>query len=409
MSENAINNKAMNTGKRKRFHEHGAQNDIKYRGPISYFGFQVLGWLCIVTGIAIVMMKLSIKVNPDMNARFETLVGILEYIPPMSLPFLLIADFSKILNNEEGYKKQIMRNGLAMAGIFVLFNAFFYRYIVGSLKLITVEPEQVMPMLTDMMYLATHYGFMAFNIFVDLFLCTMFMFFLNYRPAKFFTGGKLYLFRAFAILPIAYEIASMVLKAECAQMKIELPVWTFPLLTVKPPMTFFVFVLMALFIKFREMRYCRHGRTHEDYEAFLKTNRNSLHFSIFLTVMLVIAGIADIIILILMAVKQAGSFEALQKIIDTAQEFYPIADAIGFGRSWPLILVAPIMLLYSYTRKPKFPQFAILIPVVAIVLIVFVVIQGGYQILNVANIPRISYLEVKKNITETIQMLMELE
>ena len=86
MSENAINNKAMNTGKRKRFHEHGAQNDIKYRGPISDFGFQVLGWLCIVTGIAIVMMKLSIKVNPDMNARFETLVGILEYIPPMSLP-----------------------------------------------------------------------------------------------------------------------------------------------------------------------------------------------------------------------------------------------------------------------------------------------------------------------------------
>ena len=409
MSESTIQNEATKPRRRFKFHEHGAHNDIKYRGPISYFGFQVLGWLCIVMGVVIVMMKLSIKVNPDMNARFESIGNILSYLPPMSLPFLLIANFSKILNNEEGYKKQIMRNGLAMAGIFLLFNLFFYRYIVGSLKLLTVEPNQVMPMVTDMMYLATHYGFLAFNIFVDLFLCTMFMFFLNYRPTKFFTGGKLYLFRAFAILPIAYEIASLALKAACAEMKIELPVWTFPLLTVKPPMTFFVFVLMSLFIKFRELRYCRHGRTHEDYEAFLKTNRNSLHFSIFLTVILIIAGIADLIILLLMAVKQAGSVEALEKIIDTAQEFYPIADAIGFGRSWPLILVAPIMLLYSYTRKPKFPQFSILIPVVSIVLIVFVVIQGGFQILNVAKITRINYLEIRKNIMETVQLLMAME
>ena len=121
----------------------------------------------------------------------------------------------------------------AWLGIFVLFNALFYRYIVGSLKLITVEANQVMTLVIDMMYLATHYGFIACNIFIDLFLCTLFMFFLNYRPTKFFTGGKLYLFRAFAILPIAYEVACILLKAACAEMRIELPVWTFPLLTVK--------------------------------------------------------------------------------------------------------------------------------------------------------------------------------
>jgi hypothetical protein len=235
------------------------------------------------------------------------------------------------------------------------------------------------------------------------------MFFLNYRPTKFFTGGKLYLFRAFAILPIAYEVASILLKVACAEMRIELPVWTFPLLTVKPPMTFFVFVLMALFIKYRELRYCRHGRTHEDYEAFLKTNRNSLHFSIFLTVMLALAAIADFAIMLLMMVKQAGSVEALDSILNNAQEFYPTAVAVGFGKSWPLLLVAPIMLLYSYTRKPKYEQYGMLIPVVAIVLIVFVVIQGGYQILKVANLPRINYLEIRQTIAEAIQSLMATE
>lgn len=409
MSENTMNNEPGKTKRRLRFHEHSAKSDIKYQGPISYQGFQVLGWLCIVMGVVIVMMKLSIKVNPDMHARFDKIGDILSYIPPMSLPFLLIANFSKILNNEEGYKKQILRNGLASAGIFLLFNLFFYRYIIGSLKLLTVEPNQVMPMVTDMMYLSTHYGFMAFNIFIDLFLCTMFMFFLNYRPTKFFTGGKLYLFRAFSILPIAYEIASILLKFRCAEMKIELPVWTFPLLTVKPPMTFFVFVLMALFIKFREWRYCRHGRTHEDYEAFLKTNRNSLHFSVFLTVMLAIAAIADYSIMLAMVIKQAGSLDALTKIVDNAQEFYPNAVAIGFGKSWPLILVAPLMLLYSYTRRPKYEQYGILIPAVAIVMIVLVVIQGAFQILNIAKIPRINYLEIKKNIMEFIQTWMPTE
>ena len=151
MSEEAIKNEPMETNKRRLFHEHGAHNDIKYRGPISYQGFQVLGWLCIVMGVVVVMMKLSIKVNPEMKARLDWIGKFLVYVPPLSLPFLLIANFSRILNNEEGYKKQLLRNGLATLGIFVGFNAFFYRYIIGSLKLLTVEPNQVMPMVTDMM------------------------------------------------------------------------------------------------------------------------------------------------------------------------------------------------------------------------------------------------------------------
>ena len=393
----------------KQLHERGLYDDIWYRGPISYQGFMALGWLCIVMSVVIIMMKLGVKVNPQKMSGLQKTGEILGYLPALSVPFMLIANFSRLLNNEEGYKAQIMRNGLATAGIFVGFNAFFYHYIVGALTKITTEPNQVMPMVMDLVAMFTHYGFLCFNIFIDLFLCTLFMFFLNYRPRKVFRGNWIILFRLFAILPVGYEVGSILIKAACADGRVKLPVWSFPLLTVKPPMTFFVFVLMALFLKSRELRYCRHGNTHEDYQAFLRTNRNSLHFSIFLTVMLVIAGIADATIMIYMMIRQAGSVEAVEKLLETADEYYPIAVAIGFGKSISLMFIAPLMLLYSYTRKPKIPKLTTLIPMVGIGLIAFVVIQGAYQLLCVADIPRINYLEIKETLREIVTELMAMQ
>ena len=395
--------------RRKRLHERGLHDDIRYRGPISYQGFMALGWLCIVMSVVVIVMKLGVKANPEKMSHLNQLGDALGYLPALSVPFMLIANFSRLLNNEEGYKAQIMRNGLATAGIFVGFNAFFYHYIIGVLTKISAEPGQVMPMVMDLVTMFTHYGFLCFNIFIDLFLCTLFMFFLNYRPQRVFRGKWIILFRLFAILPVAYEVGSILIKAACADGRVTLPVWSFPLLTVKPPVTFFVFVLMVLFLKSRELRYCRHGNTHEDYEAFLKTNRNSLHFSIYLTVMLIIAGIVDAIIMIYMMIKQAGSVEALEKLMETADEYYPLAVAVGFGKSIPLMFIAPLMLLYSYTRKPKLEKVTTLIPVAGIALIAIVVIQGGYQVLCVANLPRINYVEVKETLQEIVLLMMEMQ
>ena len=394
--------------RRAKFHEHGLHDDIRYRGPLSYQSFQVLGWLCIVTSVVVIAMKLGVKVNPEMQIRYGKVSQLLENLPMLSLPFLLIANFSCILNNKEGYRSQILRNGLATLGIFLGFNVFFYHYIVGSLTLVSQESEQVMPMIMDIVNLFTHYGFLSFNIFIDLFLCTLFMFFLNYRPRKVFTGKALILFRLFAVLPVAYEAASILLKAACANGQIVLPVWSFPLLTVKPPMTFAVLVLMVIFLKFRELRFCRHGNTHEDYQVFLQTNRNSLQFSVFLTVMLVIAGIADFIIMFVMIIRQAGSLEAVEKLLEAAENYHPIAIAIGFGKSIPLMFVAPVMLLYSYTRTPKIDKVSTLIPVAGIALIAIIVIQGVFQLLCVANLPRFNYEEVKGMLVELL-MAMTIE
>lgn len=93
-------------GKRVKFHEWGAHNDIKYSGPLTFQSFQILGWTCIVVTVIMTLMKIAVKVNPSDTQRFQTISDIISYIAELSLPFLLMANFSRILNNTDGYRKR---------------------------------------------------------------------------------------------------------------------------------------------------------------------------------------------------------------------------------------------------------------------------------------------------------------
>ena len=54
---------------------------------------------------------------------------------------------------------------------------------------------------------------------------------------------------------------------------------------------------------------------------------------------------------------------------------------MGFGGSISLIFLAPLVLLFSYTRRPKNPMLDLLIPVAGIALILFVYLEGIHQLL----------------------------
>jgi len=407
--------------KRVKIHEVTAENDIRYRGPLNCQHFQLLGWLCIVAAQAAAIIALGGRLDASVGERFGGLQNVLERFADMSLPFLLIANFARILNNSEGYKIQLLKNGAAMAGIALAAVLVMYRYAVGSASYLTETREEAQQLFLFAISLSgNNYGFLCFNIFVDLFLCTLVMFFLNYRPKRFFTGKARYIFRLFALIPIAYEIASIVLKILSANKTIVLPMWVFPLLTVKPPMTFALFIALAVFVKTREWRFRRHGKTHEEYREFLKTNRNSRNFSVFLAVMLLVTSLADLVIFIgSSAIQTAVSYEdSYQSTIgekltkatgsETAltdeearamlaeqgmtEEEYNEAElqayamsgtramlAVGFGESTNLFLLAPLVLLFSYTRIPRNKQLSIYIPIAAAGLIVLVYLEGFYQ------------------------------
>ena len=392
--------------KRVRLHEQGAHNDIKYSGPLSFQSFQILGWSCIVVTVVMALMKIAMKVNPADTERFATINEIISYIAEMSLPFLLMANFARILNNTDGYRKQLLKNGGAMAALFLVFMIFFNRYVVGTVGLLLKDSKEAYPLVMTSFYGVSPKGFFAFNIFVDLFLCTLVMFFMNARPTKIFTGKKILIFRAFTLLPIAYEVFCIILKGRSAAGSIMIPSWLFPLLTVKPPMTFVVFVFLAIYIKTRELRYCRHGKTHEDYQAFLKTNRNAWSFSVFTAIVLFIAGIIDLILAILLLAGQAGSAEALDAIMSSEKAFKnTIAMSIGFGKSTCLIFFAPIVLLFNYTKIPKNKTIGVLIPLAGILLIVLIGVQGIYQLVSIAPIPKLDGAKLGEALTTVFSMM----
>lgn len=463
--------------KRVRLHETTHENDIRFRGPLTAQHFKILGWLCIAIAQVVLLLTLGGRMNAGLAERTAGWRTVLSNIANLSLPFLLIANFAQLLNTEEGYRKQLLMNGAAMAGICAAYYLVFYRYIVGGVAAFLQEPAQALPAVNEVMNIVMPYGFFAFNIFVDLFLCTLCMLFLNYQPRRVFKGKLRFIFRLMALLPIGYEVGCMVLKVRAARGLLTIPTWAYPLLTVKPPMTFALFLALAMFVKTRELRFRRHGKTHEEYAKFLQTRRNSWNFSVFLAIMLVLASIADVLVVFGFSMNEAvqsvttdietslsavgTSMEAVadgeveltlprsqpgegegeaappspgeenaEKILLTSEERealmqevvngamdeeriaasvdwgMQVASAVGFGGSAFLFYLAPLVLLFSYTRKPKYRLVDMLVPVAGIALILIVYIEGIHQLLSYLPVNKINLQELKDAVKYYAETLM---
>ncbi len=366
--------------RRKRLYEHTVEEDMTYRGPINYQGFQMIGWACIVASVVVLIINIGGHVDAGVTAKYGKVAHILDYFAELSLPFLLMANFSKVLNNADGYKKQLLKNGGAALAIFFVTIVLGNRYLVGTVQQMVVQKDQVVDMITVLFRGFNQDGFMAFNLFVDLFLCTLTMYFLNARPKRFFTGKKLILLRLMSILPIGYELLCLWLKIQATRGVIMLDLWTFPLLTVKPPMTFAFFVYMAFLISARGHRFCKHGRTYEEYQEFMLTNRNSFHLSVHLCISMVVFAAIDLVMMLVITYLQAHTIVpagADATVVNAAlDEGVRVATSVGIGQSITLAVVAPLMLLYSYNAQPKRKIISTLIPCVAIVIIFLIFMEA---------------------------------
>ena len=360
---------------KKRIYTEGRE-DIRYRGPLSYRAFKILGWLCIVLSQVVVLMRLDVRLDPSMSEVFKAPIDILSAVSKMSVPLLLIANFSLILNASEGYHRQLIRYFLTLSGVAVLSIFLYERYLVGSVSVILGSREMGESAIQLLFRMTVPSGFIAYNLFIDLFLCALLMFFMHYRPKHVFKGKSIVVFRLFSLVPILYEVASLVLKILSVRGKIALPMIVNPFLTVKPPVTFLVFIILVLYIKNRERRFLKHDRSYEDYQIFLETNRNSFHFSRFAAVVLALAGFFDLICTV-----AGGTVIVLREpeLMENMTEVIRRLNAVGISQSLNLLILSPIMLLYSYTRRHKHRFLDSFIPIVGIALIVLVYIEGLYQ------------------------------
>ncbi len=394
------NNEQATTGKvkrrRVRLYERGSHDDIKYRGPLSYRAFQIIGWICLVVTQAVVLTTVASKANPDTANHYARMAEGLYYIGAMSLPFLLLASFATMLNHNTSYLMQLVKNLGLMLALAAMFYVGVYHFLLGSLSALDPEPGRAERFLEDMIH-SSGTGFIAFNVFVDLFLCTLFLFFLCYRPKKLFQGRSVILLRLCAALPVAYELGCIWWKWDSAKGISHIPVQAFPFLTVKPPMTFLVFIVLAIYIKVRERHFLKHGRTYEEYQAFLGTNRNSLHFAVFAAVLLLVAGLLDLLFFIDIAsyeILETLKLDNLSKIDVFDPNLVLGASAMGFGNAVQLLLMPPFVLLFSYTRTHKNKLIDVFIPILGIVCILMLYLQGSYQIIRIMPLPKINLDEI---------------
>ena len=402
------NKSASGLGKEERRlrHEIVEKNDIRYRGPLSYRHMMILGWTCIILQQVSIILSTAGQFDSGIAASSGGLVEFGSFAGSLFMPFLLLANFSQILSSRQKFKSLLLKyGGLSIAmglGLVVVYEHYVKGLANTAAQIAPEFGEELLLLFQNEVF---KNGFLAYNMFIDLFLCTLFMFFLTYhfkRPVK---RGWVICFRLLAILPVAYEIACIVLKTMCKTGAITLPMYASPFLTTKPPMTFAAFIALALFIKRRERIFIKNDRSHEEYGHFLETNANSLHFSVHACVTFIVAALLDVVILIVLSsFMTAGDILASGQVVDQVLDnkemvsdvvtrMMNVAVAAGFGKSMVLFVVAPIVLLFSYSRRHKDTKMDMLIPMIAIAIIVVIYFEAIF--LAACELPNIlkMYLE----------------
>ena len=92
---------------------------------------------------------------------------------------------------------------------------------------------------------------------------------------------------------------------------------------------------------------------------FLRTNKNSLAFSLHVCFLFFLVSILDILFALTI----------------------PNATNYNLGQTGGLILAIPFILLFSYSKTYKEREYDLLIPFVGIILIIFAYVEASYEII----------------------------
>ncbi len=322
------------------------ETDIKYRGPLTYRYLRIIAWMSIALSQVIALNNLSAQIFGgapligNMAAQY-----LLSFGAALSVPLFIIATFSTILNRSRSLKEVLIFYGGAFIAVALGIIILYYRYIDDILLKFGADHEAAKELADS---LGTR---LEVNVFADFFALSGFYFFMIYDPKRVFTGKKIYIFRSFAILPLGLALASYIIKLFAELGYYQIPFALNPFLATKPPLIYVLFILLTFWLKLRERQYIKLGGTKAGYLKFEKSNRNSLRFSIVVSVIMFILSIIDLGLLLWPII--AEDFGLLTKFM-----------AIGIGNSTGLFIAIPFILLFSYTRTHK-PSAADLLIVIS--------------------------------------------
>ena len=375
-------------------------NDIKYGGFLSYRHIRIIAWVCLILAQVGAVLGLDAKLDPAHAPLITNFQNVLVWFGNLPLPLFLLANFSTIMNSKGNYKALFIKYGIMAAGLFFLGNFVIFHYCFRLMKpfepgLNWVDTARIFG------ELLINFGRKAFmlSVFIDLLLCLFIFYFLNYEPSKYFQGKKIILFRLMVLLPIAYEVTSILLKYKAYTVQgFYLPSYVFFLLPSKPPVMLLAFIVVAAMIKIGKVAYLkRGGHTLEDYKEHTETKAHSLKISIGIAIIFAVSFIIDLALAIFfslfsssIAIEMARAEypdltpEQMEAIIEA---YTYVWTEIGFGSSTVLLVVAPLVLLFSYTKTHKNPKIDTLLPIAGVVLSLFVYLEGTFLVITL-NMPQ---------------------
>ena len=342
---------------------YSVDNDIKYRGPLSYRLLRVLAWITIAVMVVITMNGISAKITKNPFFNDEGVWGtVLPLISVLSVPLFITATFATILNRSKSYKSVIvfyLAAYLAVAGGALL---AYERYLDAFMQAIAKNYDTpVTP--ADLIGAK-----LQKNVFSDLLALSLFYFFYTYNPKKHFQGKNLKYFRLLALVPLLIAGASYAFKVLNTYQILKLPIEVYPFLTTKPPFIYLIFIILTIWIKARANDYYKHGGTKEEYYAYLNTNRNSFSFSLMLALILVFASLIDTALYGALSFMENGDL---------------VVSAFEIGDCSALFVAVPIILLFSYTRcYIKNSSLDLLITLGGIAIVGLTVVECTYQIVS---------------------------
>lgn len=376
--------------KRIKWKDRTPENDIKYSGFLSYRHLRIIGWVCMALAQIALIMKLQVKLSPSSSGGLEPWINVFTFISGMPLPLFFLANYSQMTQKKGNFKSMFINYGGLALGMYILSNFIVLHYGYRFLKML--DPKATYGYATSVFgALLPAIGRVGYslNIFIDLLLITLLFFFCYYEPTKFFTGKKKIIFRLFILLPIIYELVCIFVKYYIYLGDLEINSFVFFLLPSKPPLVFFAFVLIILFIKFKEHSHeKKENKSKDTWALYSQTNAHSLRVSIYISIFFLICAIIDVIALIIgIIIYSFSAASYVQEYGEGAAELYitiktaALVNA-GVGGAIPLILIIPLVIMFSYTKTHANKKVDTLIPVAGIALIAFIYFEGLFQVMT---------------------------
>lgn len=360
-------------------------NDLKFRGPLSYRYLRVIAWLAMaltfvstIIGLVLASKTTLAPDAPNNLSTLETINTVASFISALPLPLFMIANFAIILQSRNNFKQLIKLYLILLVAIYIGFIFVYYHYVVIVLMRVgEISFWDARRASTEIFAAIGKQNGLVVNIFVDLLCCALIMYFVEYNPQKYFQGKKIILFRLLVLLPLLYEVGSailvglMTLNANSLEYSFSLPPEILPLIGKKPIGMIIAFFFICLYVKFRGKIYMKRGGTEEGYKQYVHTNRNSLRFSIVMSIIFLTISIIDLLIVlipVIAVIAKDGNQENGFYLID-------ILEGFSIGKSFCLILVIPFILLFSYTKQHKNPKIDRLLPIGGVAFVGFAALE----------------------------------